>query len=80
MVIQSELLPRPSVAERSDPEIQAVVPVGDGCTSYGGILYKVCDGQNSLVVSKSMQMEIIRINTHDIGHFGDAKTEALVKL
>jgi len=78
MVVQSELLARLSVAQRNDPEIQAVVPDGDEYVSYSGLLYKVCDGKNLLVVPKGMQTEIIR-NAHDVGHFGIVKTEALVK-
>jgi len=78
MVVQSELIARLSAAQKNDPEIQHVVPDGDEYVLCGELLYKVCEGKNLLVVPKGMQTEIIG-NAHDIGHFGTAKTEALVK-
>lgn len=59
MVVQSELLAKLTAPQKSDTEIQAIAPDGNEYTFYGRLLYRVCDGWNSLEVPKGMQIEII---------------------
>lgn len=44
----------------------------------GGILHELCDGHDLLVIPKDVQTEVIR-EAHNIGHFGEAKTELLLR-
>lgn len=50
----------------------------EGYLIRGGLLYKEDNGDIRLVVPKAMQSQVIR-KTHEQGHFGIVKTEALVR-
>lgn len=78
MIIQSELLVHLAAAREKYQELRSIVPDGEKYILSDRLLYEVQDGKNLLMIPKGMQTEIIR-NAHDIGHFGIAKNEALIR-
>lgn len=78
IIIHSEFLARLILAQKEDPRIQMMVIDDKTYTIFGGLIYKIRNRQNLLVIPYKMQNEVIR-NSHNIGHFGISKTEELIQ-
>lgn len=78
LTIALELTERLKAAQQRDEYLQAIKAIltDKKCGDYlkkGELLYKTVDGNDLLVVPKSMEAEIIR-DAHEVGHFAVQKT------
>lgn len=70
-------------AQSADSDLKEILNViergqSEGYLIRGGVLYKEDDGDIRLVVPRAMQSQMIK-RVHEQGHFGIAKTEALMR-
>lgn len=80
---EDSVMARLKSAQKTDPELCKVMSEVqqdklNGYVLRDGLLCKETNGEIVIVVPKSMQSQVIRM-THERGHFGANKTEALIR-
>lgn len=82
IITEDGLIPRIRRAQEKDEELQETMnrakdKKDNNFFMKNGLLYRYQDGDDLLVIPKSMQTEIIK-RVHEVGHFGITKTKEMI--